>query len=282
MKKRGQNSVLSWIQIVAGLCFGAFAYRMYLIPNDIAPGGFTGIGQLVNHYTGWPVGLITLALNVPLFALSMRSMGMQFGLKSMFASFGLSLSIDHFTFIHQVTTDPLLSAVFGGVMAGGAFGLILRGGATTGGSDMLGTLVHQRVPVLRISIITFAIDACVIIASGFVFDVTKAMYALIASFLLTQMLDMVLEGPNSAKAYYIISGKSEQIAARLMTELDRGVTALQGVGMYSRDEKVVLLCVINRLETMKIRSIVSELDPQAFMIATNVHEALGEGFKPHK
>ncbi|MGJ4850219.1 YitT family protein [Bacillota bacterium Meth-B3] len=280
MQNKGREWV-SWAQVVLGLIFGSLGYRLFLVPNDIAAGGFTGIGQLINAFTGWPVGMIALVLNLPLFALSMRRLGLGFGLRSLLSMIALSLLIDHLP-VPPVTDDALLSSVFGGVMAGFGFGLVLRGDATTGGSDMLGKVINDHFPAFSIGAISFAVDALVIVGSAFVFSATRAMQALVAAYLMNRMLDMVLEGLNLAKAYYIISNESETIAARILTELDRGVTGLNGRGMYSGDSRLVLLCVVGRLETARLRRIVAETDPAAFMIATEVHEALGEGFMPHK
>ena len=274
-----------WGQIIAGVFVCALAYNMFLIPNDIAPGGFTGIGQLVSHATGWPVGTITLALNIPLFLLSARTLGLSFGVRSLAATIGLSLMIDFLPIPSVIPTDTtekmLLASVFGGVLGGAGFGLIIRGGATTGGSDMLARLVKERIPSFSIGGIMFAVDAIVIIASAFVFDIVSAMFALISTFLMSHVIDMLVDGLTSARAYFIISSESEKIAGRIMDELERGVTGLSGRGMYSGTDKNVLLCVVNRMESVRLRSIVAEIDPAAFVIATNVHEALGEGFMPH-
>lgn len=275
------HEAFAWLQIVLGLLFSASAYRMYLIPNEIAPGGFTGIGQLVHSLTGWPIGLISLCLNVPLFAVCMRRMGLLFGVKSLITTMLFSMALDHLNFMNSVTNDPMLAAVFGGVLAGIGFGLILRGGASTGGTDMLGLLVNDHFPVVKVSVVAFAVDVLVIIASAFVFDATSAMFALISTFLFSKVLDLVLEGLNTSKAYYIISDQSEAIADRILNEMNRGATALRGVGMHSGEDKLVLLCVINRMETVRLRNIIAAIDPRAFVIATDVTEALGEGFKPH-
>ena len=282
MNKLLQEELKNTIYIIAGLVLCAAAYNCYLIPNNIAPGGFTGIGQLVNSLMhGWiAVGTVGLILNVPLFALSMRSLGLHFGLRSFLTTVGLSLAIDHLPF-PALTDDLLLAAVFGGVVGGIGFGLILRGNATTGGSDMLGTLIHSKIPVVRVGLAVFVIDGLVVLASAFVFDATAAMYALISTFLMNVVLDQVLEGPSSARSYYIISTKAEEIAQRVMAEMDRGATSWGGKGMYSGENRTVLLCVINRFETMRLRNIVFSIDPKAFVIATNVYEVLGEGFKSH-
>ena len=281
MKKLRLATLLPWIQIAMGLLLAALGYRLFLVPNDIAAGGFTGLGQLINAYTGWPVGAIAMCLNLPLFVLSMKTLGLTFGMKSLIAMVGLSLLIDHLP-APAIESDLLLAAVFGGVLAGMGLGLVLRGGATTGGSDMLGKLISGRFPVFSIGSVTFAVDALVIIASGFVYSAYSAMLALVSAYLMNRMLDSVLQGFGVAKAYHIISNKNEEIAQRIMHELQRGVTGLEGRGMFSGDHSTVLLCVVGRMETMQLRRIVAEVDPNAFMIATDVHEVLGEGFEPRQ
>lgn len=281
MKEKFRSEGKNALYILAGLLCSTAAYNLYLIPNNIAAGGFTGIGQLVNSFTGIKVGTVSILLNIPLFALSMKRLGWEFGLRSLLAMLGLSLFIDYLP-IPCVTNDMLLATVFGGVLCGTGFGLILRGSATTGGTDMLAALVHRCLPIVRVSVGIFAIDGLVILASAFVFDQQAAMYALICAFLMNVMVDIVLEGPNSAHSYFIISDHSEEIAKQLMDELDRGVTAFDAKGMYSGTKKQVLLCVVNRFETMRLRKIVFAVDPRAFVIANKAHEVLGEGFKEQK
>ena len=282
--KQFRAEIKMWLQIVLGLLLCTIAYNMFIIPNQIAPGGFTGIAQLINHLTGLPVGMLTLALNVPLFAMSARSLGLKFGLRSLFASVGLAVLIDVLPFPSVIPADSterlLLAAVFGGVIGGAGFGFIIRGNATTGGSDMLAKLVCSRFHSVSLGMIMFAVDGLVIIASAFVFDVVSAMFALICTFLMGQVIDFLVDGLNSARAYFIISGQSEIIAQRVMSEMERGITGLDGRGMYSGQDRQVLLCVISRTESPQLRAIVSECDPTAFIIATNVHEVLGEGFRP--
>ena len=267
--------------ILSGLLVCAIAYRMFLVPNDIAAGGFTGIGQLLNALIGIPVGIASLMLNIPLFAFSMRSLGLKFGIKSFIASTLLSLFIDYLP-ISCATNNVLLATVFGGVVGGAGFGLILRGSATTGGTDMLATLIHSFFPALKVGALIFIIDAAVIVASAFVFSPELAMYALISVSIMNFTLDYVLEGLNRANAYLVISKNSEEIAAKIMDEMERGVTGLHGKGMYSGQEQEVLLCVVNRFESMQLRRIVASCDPQAFMIAISASEVLGEGFKEIK
>ena len=265
--------------VIAGLLVAAVAYKMYLVPNQVVAGGFTGVGQLLNHLLGVSVGTVNIVLNVPLFLLSMKSMGLRFGVRSLITMVLLSLLIDHLP-LPAATDDMLLAAVYGGAISGIGFGLILRGSATTGGTDMLASLLHRLIPVLRVSYGIFLFDGVVIIASAFAFEPQAAMYGLISTFLCNVLVDLVLEGPNSAHSYFIISDRSDVIADKILHEMDRGVTALEAMGMYSRARKQVLLCVVNRFEAMHLRRIIFAVDPRAFVIANKAHEVLGEGFKP--
>ena len=264
--------------VLLGLLAAAAAYRMYLIPNQVVNGGFTGVGQLLNHATGISVGLVNVALNVPLFLISMKSMGLRFGLRSLVTMVLLSVLIDHIP-LPPATDDMLLASVYGGAISGIGFGLVLRGNATTGGTDMLASLLHRLAPMVKVSYAIFLFDGLVIIASAFVFEAQAAMYGLISAFLCNVLIDLVLEGPNSAHTYFIISDKSAAIADKIMREMDRGVTGLEAMGMYSHAHKQVLLCVVNRFESMRLRRIVFEVDPRAFVIANKAKEVLGEGFK---
>ncbi len=279
MKRSVRDELFNILLIAAGLILATLGYRLYLIPNNVAPGGFTGIGQIVNHLVpAVGVGLVNLLLNVPLFLVSLRSMGLGFGLRSLISSVALSLMLDYLP-VPAMTDDVLLSAVFGGVLCGAGFGLVLRGHATTGGSDMLASIVHRHVPALKVSVCLFATDATVVIASGFVFDASAAMYALISVFVMNVVIDQVLEGPGLARSHIIITNHGEEMAERILKELDRGVTAIEAKGMYSGEGRTMLLCVVSRLEAVRLRSIVYSVDPRAFVIVQNVHEALGEGFK---
>ena len=278
MKTNVRAEMKNAILILAGLIFCALGFNLFLIPNNIAAGGFTGIAQLINSVTGFPVGAIALALNVPLFLLSMKSLGLRFGIRSLIATIGFSLLLDNLH-VPVITHDLWLSTVYGGLVSGLGFGLILRGSATTGGTDMLASLIHRLIPSIRVSVGMFIIDGLVILASAFVYDTAAAMYALICILISNVVIDFVLEGPNSSHSFFIISDKSDEIAARIMQELDRGVTGLEGMGMYSHQHKRVLLCVVSRMETVTLRRIVFSVDPRAFVISAKAHDTYGEGFK---
>lgn len=278
MKQNIRLELKNALLILAGLLCSSAAYNLYLIPNNVAAGGFTGIGQLVNSIIDVKVGTVSILLNIPLFLLSMRTLGLRFGIRSLLAMLGLNLFIDYIP-LPPATNDLLLATVFGGALGGLGFGLILRGSATTGGSDMLASLIHRHFSAIRVSVGIFAVDGLVIFASAFVFDQQAAMYALICTFLMNVVVDVVLEGPNSAHSYFVISDHADAIARRVMDEMERGVTAFDATGMYSGSDKRVLFCVVNRFETMQLRKIIFSIDPNAFVVASKAHEVLGEGFK---
>ena len=280
MKTSVRAEMKNVLLILVGLIFCALGFNLFLIPNNIAAGGFTGIAQLINSVTGFPVGTIALILNVPLFLVSMKSLGLRFGVRSLAATIGVSLLLDNLH-VPVITHDLWLSTVYGGLVSGLGFGLILRGSATTGGTDMLASLIHRLIPSIRVSVGMFIIDGLVILASAFVYDTAAAMYALICILISNVVIDFVLEGPNSSHSFFIISDKSDEIAARIMQELDRGVTGLEGMGMYSHQHKRVLLCVVSRMETVTLRRIVFSVDPRAFVISAKAHDTYGEGFKEH-
>ena len=281
MKNNLRLEMKNVLFIALGLVFCTLGYNLFLIPSNIAAGGFTGVAQLINSGTGWPIGTISLVLNVPLFLLSMKSLGIRFGIRSLAATIAFSLLLDTIK-LECPVQDMWLATVYGGLFSGFGFGLILRGSATTGGTDMLASLIHRLVPAVRVSWGIFLVDGLVIIASAFVFDTLCAMYALICTLICNVVVDFVLEGPNSSHSFFIISDKSEEIARRIMDELERGVTGLDGTGMYSQTHKQVLLCVVSRLETMRLRRIVFSVDPRAFLISSKAHDTYGEGFKEAK
>ncbi len=280
MKSVCKVELKNGLLILLGLVIGALGFNLFLIPNSIAAGGFTGISQLINSAIGLPVGAVALALNVPLFLFSMKSLGLPFGIRSLAATIGFSLLLDNLP-MKPITQDLWLATVYGGLLVGIGFGLILRGSATTGGTDMLASLIHRLFPSIRVSVGLFTIDGLVILASAFVYDTAAAMYALICITISNIVIDFVLEGPNSSHSFFIISDKSDAIAAKIMRELERGVTGLDGIGMYSHQQKRILLCVVSRMETVTLRRIVFSIDPRAFVISSKAYDTYGEGFKSH-
>lgn len=269
--------VMHYALILVGCLIGAVAYPLFLVPNGIAPGGVTGISMVLHHAFGWPVGMTSLLINIPLFLIGYRSMGRTFVLRSLVATVLFSALIDLLQ-LEPLTREPLLASVFGGVLVGFGLGLILRAGATTGGTDLLARVVHRRFPLISVGAFLFALDGVVITLAGFTLSMEHAMYAMISAFIITKVLDSVLTGLRMDKACYIITRQGEGITRRLLDEVGRGVTTLNATGSYSGHQMQLLLCVVSRMEMLAVKSIVNQQDPKAFMFITDTHETLGEGF----
>ncbi len=275
--KRKKELLTTYFQIVLGCFIGAAAYPTFLIPNSIAPGGLTGVATILNHLFGWPVGTVSLLMNIPLFLIGYRSMGRIFAFRSLLATFLFSLFIDILP-LKTISDDPLLGTLFGGVVLGIGLGLILRGGATTGGTDMIARMVHRRFQFITVGAFLFALDFLVVVAAGILMGSSEALYALIAIFVCSKVIDMVMVGFTGNKACFIMTGGWEKITSRIMDEIGRGVTHLNARGAYSGEERPMVLCVVSRQEVMAVKQIVREEDEKAFMFITEAHEALGEGF----
>ena len=263
--------------IVLGCIVGGSAYPLFLVPNNIAPGGLTGVATILNYVFGLPVGITSMALNLPLFLIGYKAMGRTFVFRSFIATILFSVAIDLLQF-EPLTDDILLGSVYGAILLGVGLGLILRGGATTGGSDMIARMVNKRVPFITVGTFLFIVDCMVILAAAFTMTHRAALYALICIFVSAKAVDLVLAGMGSAKACFIISNNHESIARRIMDELERGATILSGIGAYSGEKRGVLISVVSRGEVVPVKRIVREEDEKAFVFITDTHETLGEGF----
>lgn len=267
----------SYLQIVLGCVIGAAAYPAFLIPNSIAPGGLTGVATILNHLLGTPVGLVSLLLNIPLFIIGYRSMGKVFAFRSLIATVLFSVLIDIIP-IGPVSHDPLLGTLFGGVVLGAGLGLILRGGATTGGTDMVARLVHRKFTFISVGMFLFALDCMVVLGAAAAIGTEQALYAFINIYACSRVIDAVMMGFSGNKACFIMTSRWEEITKRLMEEVGRGVTHLEAKGAYTGTQQPVVLCVVARQEIMSVKRIVEEEDEKAFMFISEAHEALGEGF----
>ena len=266
-----------YLQIMAGSLIAAAAYPAFLVPNNIAPGGLTGVATILNFLFRWPVGTVSLLLNIPLFIIGYRAMGRIFAFRSLIATILFSLLIDILP-IRPVSTDPLLGTLFGGVVLGAGLGLILRGGATTGGSDMVARMVHRKLPFISVGMFLFAVDCLVVLGAAVAIGTEQALYAFINIYVCSKVIDAVMMGFSGNKACFIMTSRWEEITRRLMDEVGRGVTHLEAKGAYTGRQQPVVLCVAARQEIMSVKRIVQEEDEKAFMFITEAHEALGEGF----
>ena len=275
--KEFRAKLAAYVQMVVGCLIGGAAYPLFLVPGKIAPGGLTGVATILNHLFSLPVGMTSLVMNIPLFIIGYRAMGRVFVFRSFVATVLFSVAIDVIQ-LPAATVDPMLGTIFGGLLLGIGLGLILRGGATTGGTDMIARMVHQRFQFITVGMFLLLIDCLVVLAAAFFIGITEALYALICIFVSSRMIDTVMLGPSSNKACFIITNDWERMTRRIFEELDRGVTHLSARGAYSGTERPVILCVTSPQEVARLKNIVSEEDERAFMFITDAHEALGEGF----
>ena len=267
----------AYFQILLGSVIGAAAYPTFLVPNNIAPGGLTGVATILNYVAGWPVGTVSLIMNIPLFLIGYRSMGKIFAFRSMVATALFSILIDVLP-LKPISEDPLLGTLFGGVVLGIGLGLILRGGATTGGTDMIARMVHRRFSFITVGMFLFALDCAVVLAAAVFIGSTQALYALINIYVSARVIDAVMVGFGGNKACFVMTSSWERVTDRIMDEVGRGVTHLEARGAYTGKSQPVVMCVASRQEVTALKRIVQEEDEKAFMFITEAHEALGEGF----
>lgn len=268
---------LAWLQIVLGCVIGAAAYPTFLDPGRIAPGGLTGVAMILKHLWGWDIGITSLLMNIPLFVIGYKAMGRVFAFRSLVATILFSLAIDLLP-LKEIPVDPILGTLYGGILLGIGLGFILRGGATTGGTDMCARMVHKYLPFLSVGMFLFLIDCLVVLAAWFFIGSSEALYALVCIFITGKAVDMVMLGLSQNKACFVITEAWEQVSRRLMTEMERGVTQLSARGAYTGNERPVVLCVLPPQEVSRLKEIVRQEDEKAFMFITEAHEALGEGF----
>lgn len=278
-------SFRNYLLIIAGALLQAAGLRLFLVPAHLASGGVSGISQLINYCTGWPIGLMVFIGNLPLFLLGWRFLGgRRFALRTAVAVITYSLFTDLLLFIpffpeNGLTDDILLNALYGAVVSGIGYGLVYRGQGTSGGSDILARILnHWRgIPMTQSYLL---VDTAVILAAGFIFGWKEALYALITLYVSGLVVDTTMEGAGTVRTALIITSRAESVAQRIMAEMERGVTIIPGTGGYTGEARPVLYVVVTRSEVTQLKALVHEADMQAFMVIGQAHEALGEGFRP--
>jgi len=248
-------------------------------PMSMVTGGFAGIGIILQKFLGIPVWLVTVVLNIPLFIVARRIYGITFLKKTLYASvcFSVALAIiPEFEVLHE---DYLMAALVGGALNGVGLGLVFGQGASTGGSDLLSTLLKHVMPERSTASILAFVDGAIVAVGMMIFGIRVGLYSIVAVVVTTKLMDRILDGLKFAKLLYIVSGKTQVIADRILREVERGVTALEATGMYSGQNKQVLMCVSSRREAVKILQIVKKQDENAFVIISDAREVMGEGFR---
>ena len=280
MNKRIKRTLKNYIMItLVSVLYGA-GTSLFLSPNDLVPGGVTGVAMILNRYLPLSVGTIFMVLNVPIIAVALYKFGFKFIISTFYTIFCVSVFTDIFAGFGALTKEPLLAIFTGDILIAFAIGIVFRCGATTGGADIIVKLLRLKYPHIKTGKLFMMFDLCVISLSGILFNnIDAALYAFIGLFVMSAVVDMVLYGQDEAKMVFIISEKSEMLADKIMVDMDAGVTFLTGRGAYSKKEKDVILCVIKKNTYPKVEEIIKETDPNAFLIVTHANEIYGEGYK---
>jgi len=284
---RTKKYIKEYAFIILGDFLLAYAVVAFFQTHNMVTGGVSGLAIIIAYYSAqwWveiPVWVSNLVFNIPLYIIGGLVLKGDSIIKSAFAAVFLSAAFFFVQFIPPLPGDIILSTIYGGVIAGFGVGLVLKAMATTGGTTLAGAILHHSLfKHISVARLIFACDAIVIIIGLLVFGPVATLYAIAAIYVCTKVMEATMEGMHFAKAAFIISEKSETIAEHVLANLDRGATELKGRGMYTKQDKNVLICVVNTKESVKLKELVSEIDASAFVIMTDVREVLGEGFKPH-
>ena len=290
MKHAFNKTFFDWIVPIivtaGGTIITAAGLYFFLIPTTISPGGVSGISIIINTLTGFPVKWMNLIINLPLFIFGAKLLGKRCAILTLISTLLLSTALAWFEIIApngiaNLSDDMMLAALFGGIVVGLGLGMVFKVGGTTGGTDLAGAMISNRFPTFSIAKAMAVIDLFIVIMSGVVTKKPQtALYSLIAVFFCMRVPDMILDGFDSYKGLMIISCKPDGLGMALMNELARGVTILKGAGMYSKQDKPVLLCVVHRVQITKAKEIINRIDEQAFIMVTDMKEVFGNGFLP--
>ena len=282
------KKLYDYIFVLVGTGILAFAIQCLYDPVELVTGGFSGLSIIIKNVTsgliegGVPLWLSNIALNIPVFVIGYFLKGKEFIGKTVAGTMLLSLWLYLLPPIAVAEGDYMIAAIFGGVLAGAGIGLVLKAGATTGGTDMVASLLQLKLRHYSIVQIMQVLDNLIVLTGLFIFGMRPALYSVISIVVATYVSDMVLEGSNYAKGVFIITNHSDAVANRIIKELNRGVTGLYAKGMYTGTEKCMLYCVVSMKEIVKLKDFVVETDPKAFVIVSDVREVLGEGFQEYK
>lgn len=279
-----KSAFWDYMFVIVGTGLLAFAIQCLYDPVSLVTGGFTGFSIIIKELTlglvpgGIPLWLMNIVLNVPVFLIALRLKGKTFIFRTFVGTMLLSGWLYILPAVDMSQGDHFLAAVYGGCIGGAGMGLILLAKATTGGTDMVATLIQMKLKHYSIVQIMQVLDGIIVVLGLYVFGIRSGLYAIVAIFITTKVSDLVMEGFKFSKAAFIITDKHELVAKRILQDLDRGVTGLYAKGMYSGAEKCMLYCVVSQKEIVGVKEIVAEVDPNAFVIVSDVREVLGEGF----
>lgn len=274
--------LIQYAAIVLGSFIYALGFQLFMLPNNIVAGGVTGVAMIINAFTHWPIGLMVILINIPIFAYGWRHFGLEFLLASVAGMAISSAFVDLLAMFNlpAATLDPMLASIIGGVIKGAGLGMIYYVGATTGGVDIVAKVLRQKQPHINFGTIVMMIDIAIIAAYAIALHkLESAMYSMIAMFVVSKVIDAALYGIDNSVLCYIISEKSRELTQEIINgTMHRGVTLLQGEGAYSHAPKKVILCVIKRTQIAALRRVVRSVDEHAFFVVSDAKNVFGKGF----
>ena len=278
--RKTMETLLWGAKVALGCAIFALGFDLFLEPNGLNAGGISGIAMIITHVTGFgSVGTLSALINLPLFFLGGKKIGVKFFVGSLLGTVLLSLFLDLFTLIPVIETEPLLACLYGGIICGLGLGVVFMSGASTGGSDILVRLLKSKYRNMNIGEISIVMDVAVAALTGFLFgDIANMLYILITVFVSGQVVDAVVYKFDYSKVAYIISGKHQQIADAINDKLERGVTYLYGQGYFSGSDTKVILTAVKKGQLAQLKEMVVSIDPGAFIIVQEAHQVLGDGF----
>ena len=281
MHYKPHYSLLSWFKIIIGATVAAAGFRFFTYPNDIVSGGVTGIAQIINRLSGLPVGVMIILMNIPIFIVCFRKLGVKSVIGTLAVMLINSVTIDLFQMIPLVATrEPLLAAVYGGVLNGLGYGLVYSAGATSGGTDILAKLLRRHYAYINFGTLLMGLNITVVLAFSIIFRKAEScMYTMIQMFISTRIINIVIYGPGVSNLCYIITSQTDAITDAVTHEMKRGVTFLKAEGAWKHQERPVLMCVIKKPEIAHLRAIIRGVDEKAFLIVTEAKDVFGKGFE---
>lgn len=278
-KKEGKvHLIIRYLMLMIGATLAAVAIELFLVPNTIIDGGIIGISLIINYITDFSFGILVLIINIPFLFAGYKYIGKNFCISSLFAIIMLAVVESALHHVDPFTTDPLLATVFGGLLLGSGVGLVIRNSGALDGTEILGILLSKKMPFSVGEFVMF-LNVFVFTWAGFVLEWEQAMFSILTYYIASKAIDAVIQGFDDTKAAMVITNEYEEIAAALSDRLGRGVTKLKGKGGYLDQEKEVLYVVFTRLEIAKFKSIVLEIDSNAFITIMDTQEAHGGKFK---
>lgn len=267
-----------YMLVLIGAAIVAVTFNVFLLPNQVASGGVSGISTILNTVVGWEPAYVQWALNIPLFIAGVIFLGKQFGIKTLVGTIFLPFVVFLTKGLGAWTNEPLLAALFGGIGVGLGIGIVFRGKASTGGTDLAAQIINKYTG-LTLGTCVAIIDGLIVLTAAIVFDIERGLYALIALYVTSKTIDLVQVGLGRSKMAFIITEKQNEIREGILHKIDRGVTKLTAYGGYTDYERPILMCVVDQNEFTKLTQLVKSIDPTAFVIVTDASEVLGEGFK---